>query len=110
MKELRLSFLEKTKAKNNRLGDSCFKPEPNIVFNNVGVYPNIVRGDSLMQPWNTFMLSAFRIMETPVVFKGYVMVRQMMNVSLFFDHRPIDGAAAAAFLNRLKEILEDPRF
>jgi len=98
------------KAKQNRLGVSCFKPKPNIVFNNIGIYPNIARGDSLMQPWNTLMVSAFRIIETPVVFKRYIMVRPMMNVIAFFDHRPIDGASAAQFLNLLKEKIENPRF
>lgn len=95
------------KAKNNRLGVSCFEPKPNIVFNNVGVYPNTVRGDSLMQPWNTLMISAFSIIDNPVVFKGYIMSRPMMNVCLFFDHRSIDGDAAALFLNLLKEKLEN---
>lgn len=95
------------KAKNNRLGVSYFEPKPNIVFNNVGVYPNTIRGDSLMQPWNTLMISAFSIIDTPIVFKGYIMSRPMMNVCLFFDHRSIDGATAAEFLNLLKERLEN---
>lgn len=56
------------------------------------------------------MVSEFRIIETPVVFKGFVMIRPMMNVSVFFDHRPIDGKAAAQFLNLLKEKIENPRF
>ena len=35
-------------------------------------------------------------------------VRPVMGLSLSFDHRAMDGAPAAAFLARLKEILENP--
>jgi len=97
------------KAKQNRLDMQYFEPRPNVVFNNVGIYQNIIDGDSLMQPWNTFMVSAFRITETPVVAEGCVVIRPMMNVRIFF-HKPIDGKAATKFLNLLKEALEDPRF
>ena len=37
-----------------------------------------------------------------------MIVRPIMEVSLSSDHRVIDGATAARFLNRLKEIMEDP--
>lgn len=98
------------KAATGRLDPVCFDPLPNIVFNNVGIYPNIEDGDSLLQPWNTLMVSAFRIIETPIVFKGYIMIRPMMNVAAFFDHRSIDGKAAAKFLNLLKEKIKNPWF
>ncbi|MBU8711049.1 2-oxo acid dehydrogenase subunit E2 [Brevibacillus parabrevis] len=35
-------------------------------------------------------------------------IRQMMNMSLSFDHRLIDGVTAVRFTNRIKELLEDP--
>lgn len=35
-------------------------------------------------------------------------IRQMMNISLSFDHRLIDGVTAVRFTNRIKELLEDP--
>ncbi|MGN7470630.1 dihydrolipoamide acetyltransferase family protein [Brevibacillus sp. SAFN-007a] len=35
-------------------------------------------------------------------------IRQMMNLSLSFDHRLIDGVTAVRFTNRIKELLEDP--
>ena len=37
-----------------------------------------------------------------------VVVRPVMNLCLTFDHRIIDGAPAAAYLARLKELLEQP--
>jgi pyruvate dehydrogenase E2 component (dihydrolipoamide acetyltransferase) len=35
-------------------------------------------------------------------------IRWMMNMSLSFDHRLIDGVTAVRFTNRIKEMLEDP--
>jgi len=46
--------------------------------------------------------------EKPVVIKGRVEIRSRMNLSLVFDHRIVDGAEAARFLQTLKSILENP--
>ncbi|TNE88230.1 MAG: 2-oxo acid dehydrogenase subunit E2 [Deltaproteobacteria bacterium] len=48
------------------------------------------------------------IREQAVVVNGKVEVRPMFYVSPSFDHRVIDGAVAANFVDRLKELLEDP--
>ncbi|GAA0560381.1 dihydrolipoamide acetyltransferase family protein [Rhizomicrobium electricum] len=48
------------------------------------------------------------IMPRPVVRDGTVVVRKMMNLSSCYDHRVIDGADAAAFVQRLKTLLEHP--
>jgi pyruvate dehydrogenase E2 component (dihydrolipoamide acetyltransferase) len=45
----------------------------------------------------------------PVVRNGEVVARLMLPLSLSYDHRVIDGAAAARFTRRLAELLEDPR-
>jgi len=37
-----------------------------------------------------------------------VVIRSMMNLCLSFDHRIVDGAPAAKFLQRLKQLLESP--
>ena len=37
-----------------------------------------------------------------------VVARQIMNLSSSFDHRVIDGADAAAFIQRIKVLLETP--
>jgi pyruvate dehydrogenase E2 component (dihydrolipoyllysine-residue acetyltransferase) len=39
---------------------------------------------------------------------GHVVVRDHMKVALSVDHRAIDGASAARFLQVLKSLLEDP--
>jgi len=49
-----------------------------------------------------------KIVERPVVKDGQIIVRKMMNLSSSFDHRVIDGADAAAFIQRLKLLLEHP--
>ncbi len=40
---------------------------------------------------------------------GKVVVRKIMPVALVFDHRIIDGADGAKFVNHIKELLEKPR-
>lgn len=52
------------------------------------------------------ILGVGRIAERPVVMPGRIEARSMMYLSLSFDHRIIDGAPAALFLQRLKESLE----
>jgi 2-oxoisovalerate dehydrogenase E2 component (dihydrolipoyl transacylase) len=49
-----------------------------------------------------------RIIERPVVVEGAIVVRKMMNLSSSFDHRVVDGADAAEFVQRLKRLLETP--
>jgi pyruvate dehydrogenase E2 component (dihydrolipoamide acetyltransferase) len=54
------------------------------------------------------ILGVHRIRPTPVVRDGQVVVRDVMHLSLSFDHRVIDGHVAAAFTYALIEYLEDP--
>ena len=54
------------------------------------------------------ILGVYRMREKPVVRNGVVKVRQIMNLSLTFDHRIVDGAQAALFMNTIVEHLEDP--
>jgi 2-oxoisovalerate dehydrogenase E2 component (dihydrolipoyl transacylase) len=49
-----------------------------------------------------------RIVARPVVHEGSVQVRQMMNLSSSFDHRVVDGAMAAAYIQRVRQLLEHP--
>ena len=49
-----------------------------------------------------------RIVARPVVRDGAVQVRQMMNLSSSFDHRVVDGALAAAYIQRVRRLLEHP--
>ena len=49
-----------------------------------------------------------RIVERPVVRGGAIVVRRMMNLSSSFDHRVVDGADAAAFIQAVRGALESP--
>ncbi|MEO7244480.1 MAG: dihydrolipoamide acetyltransferase family protein, partial [Rubrivivax sp.] len=49
-----------------------------------------------------------RIVMRPVWRDGGVVGRPMMNLSSSFDHRVVDGAVAAGFVQRLRELLEQP--
>jgi pyruvate dehydrogenase E2 component (dihydrolipoamide acetyltransferase) len=54
------------------------------------------------------ILGVGRIQAKPVVRGGEIVVRQMWTLSLVFDHRVVDGAPAARFLQRIKQLVENP--
>ena len=54
------------------------------------------------------ILGVGRIQAKPAVVDGQIVIRQMMVLSLSFDHRIVDGAPAARFLKRVKALIEDP--
>ncbi|MGQ9904399.1 MAG: dihydrolipoamide acetyltransferase family protein, partial [Anaerolineae bacterium] len=54
------------------------------------------------------ILGVGRILARPVALENQVVIRQMMTLSLTFDHRVVDGAPAARFLQRLKTLIERP--
>jgi 2-oxoisovalerate dehydrogenase E2 component (dihydrolipoyl transacylase) len=49
-----------------------------------------------------------KIVTRPMYVDSAVMPRQMMNLSSSFDHRVVDGADAAGFIQRVRELLETP--
>lgn len=54
------------------------------------------------------ILGVGRIKARPAVVEGELCVRQTMWLSLTFDHRLVDGAPAARFLQRIKQLIENP--
>lgn len=54
------------------------------------------------------ILGVGRISPKPVVRGNDVVIRQMWTLSLVFDHRLVDGAPAARFLQYIKELIEEP--
>ena len=54
------------------------------------------------------ILGVHKIEEKPVVRGGEIVIRSMMNLSLSFDHRVIDGAESVRFTNHIKKLLENP--
>ena len=54
------------------------------------------------------ILAVGKIEKKPVVINDEIVIRPMMQLSLTYDHRILDGAPAALFLRRIKELLEHP--
>ncbi|MGD9047024.1 MAG: dihydrolipoamide acetyltransferase family protein [Anaerolineae bacterium] len=54
------------------------------------------------------ILGVGRILPKAVVRDGEIVARQMWTLSLVFDHRLVDGAPAARFLQRIKQLVENP--
>lgn len=54
------------------------------------------------------ILAVGAIIDKPVVVEGEIRVRPMMNVTLSYDHRVIDGAEAGKFMQTLKHYIEHP--
>jgi pyruvate dehydrogenase E2 component (dihydrolipoamide acetyltransferase) len=54
------------------------------------------------------ILGVGRIAPKAVPYHGEVAVRQMLTLSLVFDHRLVDGAPAARFLQYIKQVIEEP--
>jgi pyruvate dehydrogenase E2 component (dihydrolipoamide acetyltransferase) len=73
-------------------------------FGSFGAY----QGTPIINPPEVAILGCGRIEEKPVVVAGQVEARLLLPLALSFDHRLIDGAAAAKFLGRLKALVADP--
>ena len=54
------------------------------------------------------ILAVGGIQEQPVIKNGQVVPGNVMKVTLSCDHRAVDGATGAAFLQTLKQFLEEP--
>jgi pyruvate dehydrogenase E2 component (dihydrolipoamide acetyltransferase) len=62
----------------------------------------------VLNPPETGILGVGRVIEKPAVFNGEIAIRQMMTLSLTFDHRVVDGAPAMTFLRDLARYLAQP--
>jgi len=62
----------------------------------------------IINPPNVAILGCGRISQRPWVVDGELAVRQILPLSLTFDHRITDGAEACRFLSRIGAYLEDP--
>ena len=67
------------------------------------------QGTPIINPPEVAILGCGRIELKPVVVKGQVKARPVLPLSLSFDHRLIDGIAAAQFLKHLKQRLHHPK-
>jgi pyruvate dehydrogenase E2 component (dihydrolipoamide acetyltransferase) len=74
---------------------------------NLGMF-GIHEFTGIINPPEAGILAVGGIEETPVVEEGQVVVRPLVKVTMSCDHRVIDGATGAKFLQTLKEMLEEP--
>jgi pyruvate dehydrogenase E2 component (dihydrolipoamide acetyltransferase) len=65
---------------------------------------------AILNPPQSGILTLGKVEERPIVRNGQVAVRRMMREGLSVDHRIIDGAVAARFLQSLKQKLENPYY
>lgn len=81
-----------------------------ITLTNYGSVGNLMGTPIINQP-QVAILGTGAIVKRPVVMEtedgDVIAIRQMMFLSMSYDHRIIDGAHGGAFINRVKEILED---
>jgi len=64
--------------------------------------------DPIINPPQVAILGVDRISERPTAVDGEVAVRSWMGFDLSFDHRVVDGADAARFLDTLAGYIESP--
>lgn len=62
----------------------------------------------IINPPQAAILGLGRIVDKPVARDGAAVIRPMTTLSLSFDHRIVDGAPAARFLQRVKQLVERP--
>lgn len=76
-------------------------------ISNLGMF-GIEEFTAIINPPDACILAVGAIKETPIVKNGQLVVGNVMKVTLSCDHRVVDGAMGAAFLQTLKSLLEDP--
>ncbi|GAB6101106.1 hypothetical protein JCM16138_03290 [Thermococcus atlanticus] len=94
------------RAKKGRLKEKDFVGGT-FTVTNLGMF-GVDSFTPIINPPQVAILGVNRIVEKPVVRDGRIEVAHVMTLSLTFDHRAIDGAPAAKFLQRLKHHIENP--
>ena len=78
-----------------------------FTITNLGMYGIQTFSPIINQP-EVAILGVNAMVDTMVVRNGQAEIRPMMNLSLTADHRAVDGAVAAQFLQRVRALLENP--
>jgi pyruvate dehydrogenase E2 component (dihydrolipoamide acetyltransferase) len=98
------SFAEKAKSK--KLQPSDWEGNT-FTISNLGMF-GIEEFTAIINPPDACILAVGGIKSVPVVKNGAVVPGNVMKVTLSCDHRVVDGASGAAFLQTLKSYLENP--
>jgi pyruvate dehydrogenase E2 component (dihydrolipoamide acetyltransferase) len=78
-----------------------------FTISNLGMF-GVQQFIAVLNPPQAAILAVGSVEERPVARSGEVVVRQMMTVTLTCDHRTVDGADGARFLEDVKAFLEEP--
>ncbi len=94
------------KAKNKKLTPTEMSGST-FTVSNLGMF-GVDNFTSIINQPNSAILSVGGIKQKPVVKNGEILVGNVMNLTLACDHRTIDGAVGAAFMNTVKQYIENP--
>lgn len=94
------------KARNKKLQPKEMEGST-FTVSNLGMF-GIEEFTSIINQPNSAILSVGAIVEKPVVKNGQIVVGNTMKVTLACDHRTVDGATGAEFLQTLKHFIENP--
>lgn len=78
-----------------------------FTISNLGMF-GIDEFTAIINPPDACILAVGGIFEKPIVKNGEIVVGNIMKVTLSCDHRVVDGATGAQFLQTFKEIIEEP--
>jgi pyruvate dehydrogenase E2 component (dihydrolipoamide acetyltransferase) len=78
-----------------------------FTVSNLGAH-RIDQFQPVLNPPQSAILAAGRIAERPAAVEGLLVVRRTILLTLACDHRVLDGAVAAGFLDRLVQLIEEP--
>jgi pyruvate dehydrogenase E2 component (dihydrolipoamide acetyltransferase) len=94
------------KAKDKKLQPSDWEGNT-FTISNLGMF-GIESFTAIVNPPDSCILAIGGIKEVPVVKNGQVVPGNVMKVTLSCDHRVVDGATGAAFLQTFKQFMENP--
>lgn len=94
------------KAKDKKLQPSDWEGST-FTISNLGMF-GIDQFTAIINPPDACILAVGGISQEPVVKNGQVVAGNIMKLTLSCDHRVVDGATGAAFLQTLKQLLEEP--
>ena len=77
-----------------------------FTVSNMGMY-QVEEFSAIINPGEAAILAVSSAIETPVAVNGAIAVRSIMKLTLSADHRLVDGAMGARFLNAVRRRLED---
>jgi pyruvate dehydrogenase E2 component (dihydrolipoyllysine-residue acetyltransferase) len=78
-----------------------------FTISNLGMF-RVEQFTAVLNPPQAAIVAVGATEEKPVALDGEVVVRPMLSLTATFDHRAVDGAPAAEFLQSVKELLEEP--